>query len=101
MSEDKRNFRVSYYDKVGFRGIGEKALSSILKDDVVDRKKLENFCIRYPVQASYRLLIWKILLDILPIHQQSHKFVMMQRREQYEDLKRALEVFAIRDSTIN
>lgn len=93
----KRNFRVTYYDKVGFRGIGEKALVTILKDDVVDRKKLENFCIRYPVQANHRLLIWKILLDVLPAHQQSHSFVMKQRSDQYHDLYHALKVMQLID----
>ena len=97
VDDGKRNFRVAYYDKVGFRGIGEKALSTILKDDVVDKKKLENFCIRCSVQASFRLLIWKVLLDVLPLHQQSHKFVMAQREEQYQDLHHALEVIRIID----
>uniref|UniRef100_H2YQA5 TBC1 domain family member 7 n=1 Tax=Ciona savignyi TaxID=51511 RepID=H2YQA5_CIOSA len=90
--QSKRNFRVSYYDKVGFRGIGEKALVAILKDDVIERKKLEHFCIRFPIPNNYRDLIWEILLHILPSHQQSHKFVMVQRTQQYDDLHRALEV---------
>ena len=103
MADDlvKRNFRVSFYDKVGFRAVGEKALTAILKDDVVDIIKLKNYCTRYPVHAGYRYLIWKVLLDVLPVHQQSHKFVMTQRREQYEDLRRALEVMRMIDEQTN
>ena len=31
-------------------------------------------------------------LDILPVHQQSHTFIMQQRQEQFEDLEQALKV---------
>ncbi|XP_078488201.1 TBC1 domain family member 7-like [Ciona intestinalis] len=94
----KGNFRVSYYEKVGFRGSGEKALVAILKDDVIEQKKLENFCVRFPLPSSFRVLIWEILLQILPLHQQSHKFVMHQRTQHFEDLQHALEIMKKIDS---
>ena len=94
-SNAKRNFRVTFYDKVAPRPSGEKELAAILKFDVIDLEKLKNFCLRFSVQESYRHLIWKILLDVLPPHQQSHSFVAAQRKEQYDDLYHALEVLRL------
>ncbi|XP_075412627.1 TBC1 domain family member 7-like [Tenrec ecaudatus] len=67
MTEDsQRNFRLVYYEKMGFRGVEEKkSLEILLKDD---------------------------LLGILPPHHESHAQVMAYRREQYSDILHALRV---------
>nr|XP_039269056.1 TBC1 domain family member 7-like [Styela clava] len=88
----KRNFRAPYFGR-GVRVVeNKKALENLLKDDTIDKDKLAQYCSFHPLPAMYRVLIWKILLDVLPVHQQSHKFVMKQRCEQYEDLHHALKV---------
>ncbi|XP_056377175.1 TBC1 domain family member 7 [Hyla sarda] len=94
MSEDtQRNFRSVYYEKVGFRGVEEKkSLEILLKDDRWDIEKLCTFCQRFPLPSMYRILVWKVLLGILPPHQETHSEVMVYRREQYEDVYHALEV---------
>ncbi|XP_069816273.1 TBC1 domain family member 7 [Dendropsophus ebraccatus] len=102
MSEDtQRNFRSVYYEKVGFRGVEEKkSLEILLKDDRWDIEKLCTFCQRFPLPSMYRILVWKVLLGILPPHQESHSVVMVYRREQYEDVHHALEVIRfINEST--
>ncbi|NP_001016332.2 TBC1 domain family member 7 [Xenopus tropicalis] len=94
MSEDsQRNFRSVYYEKVGFRGVEEKkSLEILLKDDRLDIEKLCTFSQRFPLPSMYRILVWKVLLGILPQHQESHPMVMEYRREQYQDVYHALQV---------
>ncbi|XP_075682735.1 TBC1 domain family member 7 isoform X2 [Rhinoderma darwinii] len=102
MSEDShRNFRSVYYEKVGFRGVEEKkSLEILLKDDRWDIEKLCTFCQRFPLPSMYRILVWKVLLGILPPHQETHSEVMVYRREQYVDVHHALEVIRfINEST--
>uniref|UniRef100_A0A8C7Y610 TBC1 domain family, member 7 n=1 Tax=Oryzias sinensis TaxID=183150 RepID=A0A8C7Y610_9TELE len=67
MADDpQRNFRSAYYEKMGFRGVEEKkSLEILLKDNP---------------------------LGILPPHSDSHALVGGYRREQYQDIKEALEV---------
>ncbi|XP_049784742.1 TBC1 domain family member 7 [Schistocerca cancellata] len=96
MASDERNFRSSYYEKVGFRSVEEKkSLEILLKDKPLDKMKLRQFCIRFTVPGIYRNLVWKVLLDVIPIHVDSHKFVMEQRKEEYKDLLHALRLMQI------
>ncbi|XP_045780518.1 TBC1 domain family member 7 isoform X1 [Maniola jurtina] len=89
---DERNFRSSYYEKVGCRGVEEKkSLEILMKEKPWDRVKLKQFCLRFTVPAAYRNLVWKVLLDILPVYPDSHQFVSEQRTDQYNDLLYAVE----------
>ncbi|XP_063779257.1 TBC1 domain family member 7 [Pseudophryne corroboree] len=102
MTEDsQRNFRSVYYEKVGFRGVEEKkSLEILLKDDRLDIEKLCTFSQRFPLPSMYRILIWKVLLGILPPHQETHSVVMVYRREHYDDVHHALQIIRfISDST--
>lgn len=95
---DERNFRSSYYEKVGCRGVEEKkSLEILLKEKPWDKMKLKQFCLRFTVPAAYRNLVWKVLLDILPVYPDSHQFVMEQRMEQYQDLLYAVEMLELVD----
>ncbi|CAK1540892.1 unnamed protein product [Leptosia nina] len=90
---DERNFRSSYYEKVGCRGVEEKkSLEILMKEKPWDRVKLKQFCLRFTVPAAYRNLVWKVLLDIIPVYPDSHQFVTEQRTEQYNDLLYAAEM---------
>ncbi|XP_040209674.1 TBC1 domain family member 7 [Rana temporaria] len=102
MSEDsQRNFRSVYYEKVGFRGVEEKkSLEILLKDDRLDIEKLCTFSQRFPLPSMYRILVWKVLLGILPPHQETHPEVMVHRKEQFYDVHHALQVMRfINDTT--
>ncbi|XP_053619415.1 TBC1 domain family member 7 [Plodia interpunctella] len=90
---DERNFRSSYYEKVGCRGVEEKkSLEILMKEKPWDRVKLKQFCLRFTVPAAYRNLVWKVLLDILPVYQEAHQFVMEQRTEQFQDALYCVEL---------
>ncbi|XP_075069188.1 TBC1 domain family member 7 [Mixophyes fleayi] len=97
MSEDsQRNFRSVYYEKVGFRGVEEKkSLEILLKDDRLDIEKLCTFSQRFSLPSMYRILVWKVLLGILPPHQETHSVVMVYRREHYDDVRHALQVIRV------
>lgn len=96
---DERNFRSAYYEKVGFRSVEEKkSLEILLKEKPLDHGKLKQFCLRFSVPTTYRNLIWKLLLGIIPVHVDSHNFIMDQRKQEYHDLHRALTVMKAIDS---
>ncbi|XP_069681468.1 TBC1 domain family member 7 [Periplaneta americana] len=99
MATDERNFRSSYYEKVGFRSVEEKkSLEILLKDNkTLDKVKLQQFCLRFTVPGIYRNLVWKVLLDVVPIHVDSHKFVMQQREQECNDLVYYLKFMRIVD----
>ena len=60
---DQRNFRSAYLEKVGIKGVEEvKAIEILLREQPLDRSKLVQFCQRYPVPATYRPYLWKVLL---------------------------------------
>ncbi|XP_045506591.1 TBC1 domain family member 7 [Colias croceus] len=95
---DERNFRSSYYEKVGCRGVEEKkSLEILMKEKPWDRVKLKQFCLRFTVPAAYRNLVWKVLLDILPVYPDSHQFVMEMRTDQYNDLLYAVQKMDLAD----
>lgn len=90
---DDRNFRSNYYKKFGFRNIEEKkSIELLLKEHPLDVEKLRLFCLRFPVSARYRLYLWKLVLGVIPANQDSHEFVTIQRKEQYGNLRHALDV---------
>ncbi|XP_003401554.1 TBC1 domain family member 7 [Bombus affinis] len=95
---DERNFRSSYYEKVGFRSVEEKrSLEILLKERPLDKAKLKQFCLRFTVPTKYRNFLWKVLLDVIPIYIDSHKFIISQRKAEFQDLQKALKVTKILD----
>ncbi|XP_015598963.1 TBC1 domain family member 7 isoform X2 [Cephus cinctus] len=93
---DERNFRSSYYEKVGFRSVEErKSLEILLKDRPFDKAKLKQFCLRFTVPTLYRNFLWKILLGVVPTFAESHDFIMIQRKAEFEDLQKALQIAKI------
>lgn len=65
MADKNRNFRSSYYDKVGFRGVEEKkSLEKLITEKPMAREKLSKFCMRFTLPSMYRELVWKVLLGL-------------------------------------
>lgn len=97
---DERNFRSSYYEKVGFRSVEEKkSLEILLKDRPYDKAKLKYFCVRFTVPAVHRNFVWKLLLGITPIYTESSEFIAKQRKMEFHDLRAALNKTKIVDET--
>jgi len=59
----RANLRAHYYASLGFQGAELKpALETILKENVVELKKISKICISYALPPEYRAVIWKLLL---------------------------------------
>lgn len=82
--------------KVGFRSVEEKkSLEMLLRDSPFDKTKLKQFCLRFTVPAVHRDFLWKILLGVVPVFNESRDFVRRQRTTEFQDLRKALKVAKI------
>lgn len=91
MTTDERNFRSSYYEKVGCFSVEEKkSLNKLLQDDIRNLSKLKDFVYNYTVPAQQRNLLWSLIMGIMPLHKNNTEYVWEQRRQVYEDLHRAV-----------
>lgn len=93
MTTDERNFRFTYYEKVGCISVEEKkSLNKLLQDDIRNLSKLKHFAYTYTVPAQQRSLLWSLIMGILPLHKSITEYVREQRHQVYEDLLRAVTV---------
>lgn len=93
MTTDERNFRSSYYEKVGCHSVEEKkSLNKLLQDNIRNHVKLKQFCLSYTVPTTHRSLLWNIILSVMPLHKNSTEFIMNQRKAVYDDLLRAVTI---------
>ncbi|CAD6992631.1 unnamed protein product [Ceratitis capitata] len=97
---DERNFRSSYYEKVGCYSVEEKkSLNKLLQDNIRNHSKLKQFCLSYTVPTAQRGLLWSIILGVLPLHKNSMDYILEQRTAVYEDLLRAVTMMQYIDQT--
>lgn len=93
MTTDERNFRSSYYEKVGCHSVEEKkSLNKLLEDNIRNHVKLKQFCLSYTVPTTHRSRLWNIILGVMPLHKSSTEYIMEQRRAVYDDLLRAVTI---------
>lgn len=61
--KDGRNFRQSYYEKVGFKGVPEKqSIELILNERPLDVHRLVHFTCRFNLPDLHRERVWHLLL---------------------------------------
>lgn len=85
------NFRMLYYDTLGLKNVNQrKTLELLLSEDPLNQDKLRSFSHQFILPATYRSLVWKVLLDIAPVCKDSSTFINNERQGHYEDLKQAL-----------
>jgi len=93
MSKGNRNFRLGYLASLGFKEAKTSdSLEAIFSGQVIDLSKLHKFCGMFDLPTNYRPQIWKILLGIFPPHKEAWETVQQQRNEEYQDIKRTVEV---------
>lgn len=98
MNTDERNFRSTYYEKVGCRSVEEKkSLKILLEEKPRNITKLKQFCLRFNVPGMYRIHLWNIILNVMPVYADSTGFVTQQRQYIYDDLLKAVQVLRIVD----
>jgi TBC1 domain family member 7 len=95
---DERNFRSTYYEKVGCRSVEErKSLEILFNEKPISDVKLKQFCLRFTVPTVHRTLLWNHLLKVYPSYSDSKKYVLQQRAAVYNDLLHALVIMRIVD----
>jgi len=95
---DERNFRSSYYEKVGCKSVEErKSLEILLKEKPINKMKLKQFCLRFTIPAGFRNHLWNLLLGVSPLYTENHDFILDQRTQVYVDLLSALQIMRIID----
>lgn len=62
--ENEKNFRSSYYTKVGFRMVEERKSIEAFLSPKVDLVKIRLFLKSYTLPEVHRLRVWRLLLDI-------------------------------------
>lgn len=87
------NFRSSYYEKVGFKGVDErKALQAILASNPVNIEKLKLFVLKSSsLHETNRLLVWKILLGVLSSSKGDQEYWWEWKIRCYNDCLRAVQ----------
>lgn len=70
--DESRNFRSSYYEKVGCRSVEEKkSLEILLKENPVQVNKLRQFLRLFAVPSIHRSLLYSLALNVYPIYMES------------------------------
>ncbi|XP_065844639.1 TBC1 domain family member 7-like isoform X2 [Oscarella lobularis] len=88
-----RNFRSGYYGTLGVSGIDEKKkLEKLLLDEKIDLELLKRICLQFHTPSMHRPLVWKLLLDVLPVYRDIHETVTEQHSSRYLALKQVLVV---------
>jgi TBC1 domain family member 7 len=73
--DDTRNFRSSYYEKVGCRSVEEKkSLEILLKENPVNLPKLKQFLKLFSVPSIHRSLLYNLALNVYPIYMESKEW---------------------------
>jgi len=90
-NDESKNFRLSYYQKAGYKKVyGDKLLQELLKKEVIDKKNLLYFCERFAIPPTYRCLVWQLLLKILPFLSETHEYILLQEKEKFEILNKSI-----------
>jgi len=66
-SEEARNFRLIYYDKIGCKRRDEKCFDKLLEEKPIDLNKLNQYVQKFGLNDCKRLIVWKTLLGLSQI----------------------------------
>ena len=73
-----------------------KLIEGFLSERPIDKDKLANFSKNSVLPDTYRVLVWKVLLDISPKYAESHDYNRQQQKLIFDDLWRTLKVLHLR-----
>ncbi|XP_046915247.2 TBC1 domain family member 7 [Dermatophagoides farinae] len=97
MSNDDRNFRYGYYEKVGFGGIEEKkSLEILLRENPPDLlSRLAQLASRYSLSPGQRKQVWQLLLDVIKPDNRINEIRCQTRRKIVQHIIQALTVMGL------
>lgn len=97
--ESQHRLRNLFYDRVGLSDrilhsvgdVSEKTrLQELLNLEPIPVTRLTDFCSKYKMPDQYRHIVWKLILNQVPIFAENCKFVREQREMMYWDAWRSL-----------
>eukprot|EP01134_Creolimax_fragrantissima_P000417 CFRG0417T1 len=84
-----QNFRSGYLHSLGVQSVQVKdSLELILSQEIIDTTQFVKLVQQYGIPSIYRMLVWKLLLDLLPSYKVNWPFSERQRYEQFESMYR-------------
>lgn len=90
-NHNEKNFRSSYYTKVGFRKVEERKSIEAFLSPKVDIAKIKLFLKSYALPELHRLRVWRILLGI---HEPETEENQELKRINCEQLNRSVSILA-------
>uniref|UniRef100_A0A0K2TDW8 TBC1 domain family member 7 n=2 Tax=Lepeophtheirus salmonis TaxID=72036 RepID=A0A0K2TDW8_LEPSM len=84
---DERNFRTHYYERVGFKGLNEKTLDTLLNEEPRSIEKLQQFCLRFSVPSIMRLEVWKVIYEFSSIYSKNSSEMLWWKENPYFHIK--------------
>lgn len=60
--EEEKNFRSTYYNKIGCKRADEKAVDKLLEEKPIDINKLIQYVNKFGLTPCRRIVVWKTLL---------------------------------------
>lgn len=82
--------REKYYSTLGVMAIDVKpSIETALQGELLLKDQLVKLCIWVRAPHSYRPLLWKLVLGVLPLYKPSWLLASKIKKEQYDILKQA------------
>lgn len=102
MSSESRNFRLGYYDKVGFQAIDEKrSFEVLIREKPPDLMiRLANFTSRFKLSSVFRRQVWMLLLKVTEPDESLSLMKQEVGRQTVCDIVNALQIMLLIPSNI-
>ncbi|KAI8916104.1 hypothetical protein EDD86DRAFT_185788 [Gorgonomyces haynaldii] len=79
------NFRQNYYSSLGVKAVDVKpSIENALSGETLQNDRLKKLCLWVRIPHMYRALVWKVLLQVLPLEKQLWDATGQSKNEQYE-----------------
>ncbi|KAJ3276086.1 hypothetical protein HDV01_006256 [Terramyces sp. JEL0728] len=87
------DIRKAYYSSLGVKVIeSKKSVEQALQDNILVKDKLSFICKWVRIPHVYRNIVWKVLLDVMPLNKRAWDMSIKERRLQFQLLKEAVSV---------
>ncbi|EEY66199.1 uncharacterized protein PITG_03752 [Phytophthora infestans T30-4] len=99
-----RNFRTTYYKTLGVPVVQhivdvDASFAALLSERAVNVPQLLKLALELGIAPQYRSRIWLLLLGVLPPYPGIWSFALKERRDMFEDVVGAAQVFQTKDAT--
>jgi hypothetical protein len=83
--------RSKYYTSLGFKTVDIKpTIEYALQDQILIQERLDKLCLWVRIPHTYRCMVWKVSLGVLPYEKEAWSFFGKVRRDQFDLLRNAI-----------